>query len=120
MPQTQLVDLNLKSLAEMDGRRIDAMLRHHSQRVSYDCQSRPGDATARKIVIEFHFKPIEDPETRECAEVRMEIKGKSTVPPHITKPYQLMPTGGGFKFNLDFPEDLDQPSLYPKSEDDAE
>lgn len=118
MPENQLVDLSLESLAKMDGERINLMFRHHGQRISYDCQSRPGDKTARKLVVEFHFKPVEDPETRECVEVRMEIKGKSTVPPHITKPYQLMPTGTGFKFNQDFPTDLDQPSLYPKSEDE--
>lgn len=117
MPTTQIVELDFTNLARLDEGRIDKLLRYHLQRIAMDCVARPGDNTARKVTLEFVAKPVIDPDTGECMESRLEIECKSKMPTHRSKPYSMLVSNQGFKFNQDFPDEVDQPSLYQGDEE---
>lgn len=111
------VQLNFENLVELDEGRINRLLMRHIQRISQDCMDRPTDKTKRKVILEFTAEPVYDPDTRECESVKVEIECKSKVPVFRSKTFQMRVTKAGLRFNPDFPDQLDQPSLYPKEDD---
>jgi hypothetical protein len=109
----QIVPLEFTSLAEIDDGRIQKLLRMHLQRIAQDCMDRPGDKTKRKVTIEFIIDPIVSPEGH-CDDARVTIECKSKVPTYRTKPYEMRVNTRGFAFNEDFPDQVDQSSIFPK------
>ena len=108
---TQLQQLSFDSLAELDDGRINRLVKHHLARIASDVIDRPADKTARKVTIDFIVKPIIQPDG-ECDEAAVEIECKSKIPTYRTKKYTMRATKGGLAFNRDFPDELDQTSLY--------
>ena len=109
------VPLDFSNLAKIDNGRVDRLLRHHLGRIANDLIARPGDPGQRKITLEFCVVPIASPEG-ECDGCRVEIEAKSKVPVYRTKSYEMRVTNGGLSFNQDFPDTLNQPSLYPSAD----
>ena len=117
MPRVQEVPLDFAHLQNIDDGKVDALLRFHLQRVAQDCQNRPGDKTKRKVTLEFSAMPVPD-ESGEAFEAYVQIEVKSKLPVHRTKAFAMRLGRNGFAYNQDFPEDLDQPSLFPQRDDE--
>ena len=111
------VDLDFTNLAELDEGRMNKLLSVHLQRIAHDLIGRPSDKSARKVSLEFTAKPLVD-EDGNCTTCTLEIECKSKVPTYRSKPYQMSVGRAGFSFNKDFPDALDQPSLYADRESD--
>lgn len=113
MSQVQEMDLTFSAIELLDEGKIAKLLKRHLTQVAQDCVNRPADDSARKVMLQFEFRPILDPDTRECDLVKCEIECKSKVPTFRSKKYEMRVHRSGFAFNADFPDDLDQPSLFP-------
>lgn len=114
---TRHADLSFETLPALDEKLV-LLLRKHLANVAQDCISRPGDETARKVCLEFIFKPTRDPDTGECDVVNCEVECKSKVPIYRSRVYPMRVHKSGFLFNRDFPEELDQPPLFTDPEDE--
>lgn len=114
----QTVDVDFRALHELEGGRYATLLRHHLANLARDCMDRPGDDKERVLTIQFRMKPEMDEDTRDCEKVNMTIEMKSKVPVFRTKKFQLRPHAKGFMINRDFPDDIDQPSLFPEADVD--
>jgi hypothetical protein len=79
-----LRELNLEGLAMIDGGRVDAAVNHHLTRAIADCEDRPGDKTARKVVLTMLVKPVmlQDGAVTDAS---VECEVSSTVPKHVSK-----------------------------------
>ncbi len=117
MPRVEEVPLDFTHLQSIDDGKVDALLRFHLQRAAQDCQSRPADKTKRKVTLEFAVSPILD-ESGEAYEAHVQIEVKSKVPVNRTRAFEMRLGRNGFTYNQDFPEDLDQPSLFPQRDDE--
>lgn len=112
--------LQLSTIEKLDGR-LEAMFQFHLERARADCMNRPADNTARKVILEFDITPVMDPETRECDATNVVMTGKSKVPDHKSATYKLGVDAKkkGLLFDIDSPEDIDQPSLFQSGNDQA-
>lgn len=115
----QTVDMTFETLHDLEGGKYAALLRNHLANLARDCIDRPMDDKERTLTIQFRMKPVLDPETRDCERVDMSLEMKSKVPVFRTKKFQLRPHNRGFLINRDFPDDLDQPALFPDGDDAA-
>lgn len=116
MPRVQEIDLSLGALEQMDSGKIARLVKSHLQKLSADCLNRPADDTARTMNVEFSFTPVLDPDSGDCETAKLRINVKSKVPTFRSKSYECRVGQKGFSFNQDFPDDLDQPALFPKSQ----
>lgn len=64
--------LKLETIKDIDPR-IEGVFQYHVERARADCLNRPTDKTERKIIVEFTFEPIMDPESRECDAINMTV-----------------------------------------------
>lgn len=118
MARIQERDLTFDSLEDLSDGRIAMLLKRHFTQVSGDCMNRPNDKTKRKVILEFSFTPVPDHDDLSvCERVDCEIECKSKVPVYRSKIIQMRPHRTGFIFNQDFPDDLNQPSLYPEGDE---
>ncbi len=118
MPRVETVQLDFRSLADLHDERIAKLLRLHLQKIAQDCMDRPGDPAKRKVTLEFIAEPVLD-EHGQCETVKLEIECKSKVPTFRSKKFEMRVTKAGFLFNKDFPDDIDQPALFPGDEKDG-
>jgi hypothetical protein len=108
-----LTKLTFETLPQLDGK-LSPLLDKHLQAVANDCINRPTDPTARKVVIEFNFTPVADPQTGECDDVDLVVEAKSKVPVFKTRGYRMRVTRGGMGFNADDPAGAPgQGNLFP-------
>lgn len=108
-----LTKLTFDTLPQLDGK-LQPLLDKHLQAVATDCMNRPTDPTARKVVIEFNFTPVADPQTGECEDVDLIVEARSKVPVYRTRGYRLRVTRGGMGFNSDDPTGgPSQGNLFP-------
>ncbi len=119
MARIRELTLDLANLASLDDGKVNRLLRFHLQRIAQDLMARPGEPSARKLTLQISFKPIASQEG-ECESAHCEIEAKSSIPIYRTKPYQMRVANGGMSFNQDFPDSIDQPSLYADGEDDGD
>src|ERR1051326_1639324 len=110
MPRVEQVQLNFKSLADLHDGRIAKLLEKHLARIAQDCMGRPGDNSKRGVERKFSAEPVLDP-AGQCETVKLEIECNSKVPTYRSKPFEMRVTKGGFLFNRDFPDSLDQQPL---------
>lgn len=115
------VQFSFKTLSGMDGGKLEKLLAYHINNMKRDCENRPNERKARKVLIEMSMIPVPD-ETGYCELVKMSLKARSRTPDFITKDYELRPNPNGLVFNADFPAEYKQPSLFDgeKKEDDTE
>ncbi len=112
MARIQEVQLDFSNLSELDNGRVDRLLRFHLQRMSADLLSRPREKGKRKVTLEFSIVPVCNDEG-ECETAMVEIEAKGKVPLYRTKAYEMRVTNNGLLFNRDFPDAIEQPSLFP-------
>lgn len=92
-------EVDFESLSVLDDGKLNLVLRKHLQRANLDCQDRPGDSKARKVTVEIAFVPVWDTQS-DCTESSMQVKIKSSIPDHASKPYSMgMRRNGTFIFN---------------------
>lgn len=114
------VPLVFEHLAELDDGRIDLLFKKHVARITADCIDRPSDDSKRTVTLEIHATPILSKDDGICETVHVEIECKSKVPTYRSRKFEMRATKGQLLFfNRDFPEDLDQPSMFPDKEGDA-
>jgi len=104
MPTVKRVDFDLNSMAEIDGGKINRLLRSHVQRVAHDCADRPNDKNKRKIVIEITAEPVPTDDGF-CDHVNVQIRCRSRLPDYRSRPYPMEAGNSGFSFNKEFPAD---------------
>jgi restriction endonuclease len=106
-----LAKLDFVSMPQLADGKVNKLLQRHLQRAAEDCMDRPGDKSARKVVIEYVFVP-QVGQDGDCEKVICEVECKTKVPVYRSVPIQMRPTKGGFLFNPDFADDLDAQSLF--------
>lgn len=116
MSRINEVDLCFSSMEGLDEGRINKLLMHHLANVARDCINRPMDKSARKVTLEFQVKPEPDPSTGDANTATVEIECKSKVPVYRSRRFEMRLKNNGLSFNQDFPDDLNQPSLFPDGE----
>lgn len=83
-------DVTLSNLGEMSGGAVSVQFQRHLARAFADCEDRPGDKTARKIVLEIEVVPVVDQLAGDGlpAVIHADItcKIKSKLPDHVSKP----------------------------------
>lgn len=103
-----MIELSLKSLEELDDGRVATAFIHELKRVVLDCMDRPGDASARKVQLEFTLKPIID-EAGMCESAEGDFKIKSRVPDRKTKTYSFnVNKKGHLIYSSNSPDAVDQ------------
>ena len=117
MPRIQEAQLVFAELAELDEGRMNALLRHHLAIIAADCLDRPVDSAKRKVFLEFSAEPIVEPDGG-CDRVKLQIACKAKIPDYKSRVYDMKATKGGFLFNKDFPDALDQPSIFADRENE--
>lgn len=113
MPRVEEVQLNFANLTELDSGKINLLVQKHLALVAQDCMNRPGDKTKRKVVLEFYAEPILE-EDGQCERCKLEIECKSKVPTFRSRRFEMRVSKGGFLFNKDFPDAIDQAPLFEK------
>lgn len=105
---SQLYELDLGSLKELDGGKINAAFSKHLQRASQDCQDRPFDERPRIVTLRVAFKPTIEPDG-DCASAWMDVKLESKIPNHQSKPYSVgLRRNNTFVFAEDSLDNVDQ------------
>ena len=109
--------LTLDTVSKVDGR-IARLFERQVNRICDDCRDRPADKKPRKLIVQFSFEPVLDPESRECETVKMSVQVKAKVPDYQSAVYPMVCTHkGGLKFNADLPESHDQQAIgFPNDE----
>lgn len=113
------VPLDFTHLGMLDEQRIDRLLCMHIANVARDCMNRPGDKSKRKVTLEFYVQPIPDPDTGDAHTAGVEIECKSKVPVFRSRRFEMRLSNKGLTFNTDFPDQLDQPSLFQDEHDEG-
>lgn len=111
-------ELSLGNLKHIAGGTVDAAFQHHLKRAIADCEDRPGDKTARAVVLTINVTPVMLQDGA-ATDVRTECVVKSTVPPHISKPTECrVKHGGRAAFNDLSENNVDQMTIDEVSGDD--
>ena len=110
------VSMTLENLKQLDYGVVSEHFGMHLKRVCEDLESRPADETARKVQIQFVFKPeVHSGGGLESASVEVEVS--STVPRHRTKPYRMqVHPDGRMSFHPDLPEEPEGSTLLDNME----
>lgn len=117
----QEMDLTFQSLEDLYEGRIAILLKRRLAMVAQDCMNRPGDKTKRKVTLEFCFEPVPDPDDLSvCERVNCELECKAKLPVYRSRPIQMRPHNSGFIFNQDFPDDINQQTLFNPEEEAKE
>lgn len=113
MQTQELKELDLASLAEIDGGRLNLAFMHELDRVLADLDDRPGETKAREISLKIGFVPVMDGTVCDSAKVQAVVC--SNVPKRTSKVYDmnLRKRSGKVKlmFRPDSLEDADQTTI---------
>ena len=102
----ELKEFNLAALAEMDGQRIAIAVDAALKRCVMDCEDRPGEDKARKVVLNLELTPDMDVNGN-CDNVTVRAFVNDTVPKRRTKKYNMsLRHGGRLAYQ---PDSLDNP-----------
>jgi hypothetical protein len=104
-------DLDLVGVHHIAGGTIGASFAHHMKRAVSDCEDRPGEKKARKIILVVNVTPqmLQD---GAATDVKIDCEVSSTVPKHISKTGECMVKHGGRAVFNDLSEKhVDQGSL---------
>lgn len=96
---SSLKQFSLLELAAMDDGRIAVAFDQAIRRAAVDCDDRPGDDRARKVLLEIEFTPTCD-ESGLCESVQSQIQIKDTLPSRKSRKFDLgIRKGGMFVFS---------------------
>lgn len=108
--------LSLANLKHLDDGKAAAAFDAHLKRIAQDCLDRPGDATARSVVMEVIVKPIVE-DNGNCDRVDSQINVKSKIPTHKTRVFNFgLHRNGQFAFSEDSPDNYDQTTIFDDEE----
>jgi hypothetical protein len=108
---SSLMQLSLENLRELDGGKAILLFQEHLRRAAHDCLDRPADKAKRKVTLEVTLEPDPEPDGT-CDRVTGQIKSKSALPVHQTRPYSFrLHANGLLSFNPDSPDSVDQGTL---------
>jgi hypothetical protein len=99
-----LRDLNLQGLAHIDGGRVDVAFNRHLRRAIEDCEDRPGDRNARKVVLTAILRPV-CLQDGAVTDVNAEFEIASSVPKHISRTVECRIKANGRAIFNDLSED---------------
>jgi hypothetical protein len=103
--------LSLDNLKDLDGGKALLLFGEHLKRAAVDCVDRPADKAKRKVTLEVTLEPDPEPDGT-CDRVTGQIKSKSALPVHQTRPYSFrLHANGLLSFNPDSPDSVDQGTL---------
>lgn len=106
-----LKEFGLSALPDFADGTLDIAFQQHVKRAIADAEDRPGDKKPRKVSIEFEIKPVVLQDGA-CANVEIDAKIKSAIPPHISRPVECkIKHGGRAVFNDMSPGNVDQRTL---------
>lgn len=115
---SSLHEVDFGSLQILDDGKPNIALRKHLQRACQDCQDRPNDTTARKVTVEISFVPVIE-QDGDCTDAWMQVKLKSSIPDHKTKPYSVgLRRNNMFVFSENSLGNVNQSTLDLDGEDD--
>lgn len=83
-----LIKFDLGTLKDLDGGRVAAAFQHALQRAVVDCEDRPGEKKARKVVLEAEVIPIAGPENS-CDGTNVTFRVKDTIPTRTSRQYAM-------------------------------
>jgi hypothetical protein len=108
------VQLDLKSLHEIDEGRVGIGFMKELQRAVLDCIDRPKDKGKRKVAIVAEIVPVlGEGQIIECDGAEVAFKIKSTVPERKSKTYTLrVNKQGHMAFSSTNPEDPNQSTIF--------
>lgn len=105
------IELDLRSLENLDDGRVSVAFAHELKRAVQDCMDRPGDKKPRKVTLEFSLTPVCSAEggvvEMEGADGDFTIKSK--VPERKSKTYSFRANKRGqLAFASESPDSVDQ------------
>ena len=103
------VKLSLDSLMELDGGRAAMAFQHELEKIVQDLDDRPGDKTARKVMIQLSIMP-EQTDNGSAVTSEVAFRVKSSVPDRKTTSYRMKidPIAKCLTFNPHSPEAPEQ------------
>ncbi len=116
-----LKQLSLENLRELDLGKVAEAFQMLLQRAAKDCEDRPGDRRARKVILEANLTPVLTQEGH-CDEVHPVFKIRAKLPDYQSKAYSCaLRAGGMLVFDDDSPTNINQRSLpFSSSDPDQE
>lgn len=111
----KLCQLTLETAFKLDPK-LGVLVKKQLAAVAQDCMNRPHEKTGRNVILEFTCEPVLDPNSGSCDRVDLYVEVKSKVPTFSTSKFPMKPTAGGFLFNEEVPDAIDQPAI-PFGED---
>jgi hypothetical protein len=114
----ELQMLTLETIGELDAG-ASAAFQTCLKRVLADCSDRPGDPTARTVVMKLSMVPMTE-QNGECSEVSVEIECVGKNPPYRTKPLSLgLRRNGMAVFRAGSPGNVNQRVLPMNGDDES-
>lgn len=109
--------ITLAKLATIDCKRIAIAFDQAIRNLATDCDDRPGDKRARKVVLQVELTPMPD-ESGVADEVAMKVQIKESLPTRKSKDYSLSLRKNGVLAIREGSEDNHEQSPLPFPEDD--
>jgi len=95
-------------LEELGGGKVAEALRQALDRAVFDCKDRPGEKTARKVILQAELVPVVD-DDGQCDTIEMSFQVKDTVPTRKSMTYNFgLKRGGGLIFSTESPGNFNQ------------
>lgn len=111
---TQLLQLNVENLAELQGGRVKLALENEIRRAVADCEDRASDNTEREVHLVMKFKPVVD-DRGGLEQVLGQFFVKGKVPVRKTKPISFSARksarGPMLVWSEDSPDNVDQMTI---------
>jgi hypothetical protein len=106
-----LRELNLEGLSTIAGGKVDAAINQQLKRAISDCEDRPGDKNARKVVLTMLVRPVMYQDGA-VTDVNVECEVTSSIPKYISKPVDCRIKSGQRAIFNDMAEDnVDQMTI---------
>jgi hypothetical protein len=99
---------DLSELDVLDGGRVSVAFAQALARAVADCEDRPGEDKARKILLQMEIVPVKDEEGR-CDGVTAAFQVKDNIPTRKSKVYSFgLKAGGRLYYSDENPGNVDQ------------
>lgn len=101
----------IADIGEVDEGRVATAIDMAIGDAAKDCGNRPGETTARKVVVTINLKPVAD-ESGVCSATDVEFEINRKFPAKRSRTYEMgIHPGGGLLFNAASPDNVRQGTL---------
>ncbi|MCP4571457.1 MAG: hypothetical protein GY838_03825 [bacterium] len=123
MHPSQLRELTLGSLKDLDGGKPELLFAKQLAAVIFDCENRPNLNKAREINVKLKLTPVYDEELRVCDDVKVQfVFPGAKIPEKKSGEYTMAirtgPNGKVLGFNPDALDDPHANTLFAADDDD--